>query len=195
MSATVLAGAGSAQRGSRGRPSRAGAADWRGAAQRPGAAARAAQRSLGADDRPSRISHPQSRAKMRQSRRKDTDDHDAVRRAGPSLQLTEHADFRHPHRSSRYEYLRDVQREVFDEWYERRSEGDLVIKMNTGNGKTLVGTADQHQRRSGAQHPRGALPGVHRGLTDHADVPVRPAARVRREDHLPVVRRGRAASA
>ena len=43
------------------------------------------------------------------------------------------------------ELLRDVRREVFDEWYERRSEGDLVIKMNTGNGKTLVGTADQHQ--------------------------------------------------
>ena len=50
-----------------------------------------------------------------------------------------------PARSSRYEYLRDVQREVFDERYERRSEGDLVIKMNTGNGKTLVGTADQHE--------------------------------------------------
>ncbi len=100
-----------------------------------------------------------------------------------------------PARSSRYEYLRDVQREVFDEWYERRSEGDLVIKMNTGNGKTLVGTADQHQRRPGVQHPRGALPGVHRGLTDHADVAVRPAARVRRDDHPPVVRRGRAASA
>lgn len=44
-----------------------------------------------------------------------------------------------PARSSRYEYLRDVQREVFDGWFERRSERDLVIKMNTGNGKTLVG--------------------------------------------------------
>ena len=42
-------------------------------------------------------------------------------------------------RSSRYEYLRDVQREVFDAWHERRTERDLVIKMNTGNGKTLVG--------------------------------------------------------
>jgi hypothetical protein len=44
-----------------------------------------------------------------------------------------------PARSSRYEYLRDVQREVFDDWFERRTERDLVIKMNTGNGKTLVG--------------------------------------------------------
>ena len=44
-----------------------------------------------------------------------------------------------PARSSRYEYLRDVQREVFDGWFGRRAERDLVIKMNTGNGKTLVG--------------------------------------------------------
>ena len=44
-----------------------------------------------------------------------------------------------PARSSRYEYLRDVQREVFDGWFDRRAERDLVIKMNTGNGKTLVG--------------------------------------------------------
>ncbi len=44
-----------------------------------------------------------------------------------------------PARSSRYEYLRDVQREVFDGWFGRRTERDLVIKMNTGNGKTLVG--------------------------------------------------------
>jgi hypothetical protein len=44
-----------------------------------------------------------------------------------------------PARSSRYEYLRDVQREVFDTWMELRTKRDLVIKMNTGNGKTLVG--------------------------------------------------------
>jgi superfamily II DNA or RNA helicase len=44
-----------------------------------------------------------------------------------------------PARSSRYEYLRDVQREVFDEWFSRRSERDLVVKMKTGNEKTLVG--------------------------------------------------------
>jgi hypothetical protein len=44
-----------------------------------------------------------------------------------------------PARSSRYEYLRDVQREVLDGWFGRRAERDLVIKTNTGNGKTLVG--------------------------------------------------------
>jgi hypothetical protein len=44
-----------------------------------------------------------------------------------------------PAKKSRYEYLRDVQREVFDDWFEQRGKRDLVIKMNTGNGKTLVG--------------------------------------------------------
>ena len=42
-------------------------------------------------------------------------------------------------RDRRYEYLRDVQGDVLDEWYERRESKDLVIKMNTGSGKTLVG--------------------------------------------------------
>ena len=38
-----------------------------------------------------------------------------------------------------HEYLRDVQGDVLDEWHRRRDERDLVIKMNTGSGKTLVG--------------------------------------------------------
>lgn len=42
-------------------------------------------------------------------------------------------------RDGSYEYLRAVQVDVLDEWYERRNERDLVIKMNTGSGKTLVG--------------------------------------------------------
>ena len=42
-------------------------------------------------------------------------------------------------RGKQLEYLRDVQGDVLDEWYERRNERDLVIKMNTGSGKTLVG--------------------------------------------------------
>ena len=42
-------------------------------------------------------------------------------------------------RGRKYEYLRDVQGDVLDEWYERRHEHDLVIKMSTGSGKTLVG--------------------------------------------------------
>lgn len=44
-----------------------------------------------------------------------------------------------PTRASKYSYLRDVQAEVLDHWYERRAEQDLIIKMNTGGGKTIVG--------------------------------------------------------
>ena len=42
-------------------------------------------------------------------------------------------------RDKQHEYLRDVQGDVLDEWYGRKDERDLVIKMNTGSGKTLVG--------------------------------------------------------
>ncbi|PAT13586.1 DEAD/DEAH box helicase family protein [Corynebacterium hadale] len=35
--------------------------------------------------------------------------------------------------------LRSEQTEVLDQWFERRSEKDLVIKQNTGSGKTIVG--------------------------------------------------------
>lgn len=38
-----------------------------------------------------------------------------------------------------YPYPRDVQAEVWAQWYARRSESDLTIKMNTGGGKTVVG--------------------------------------------------------
>ena len=44
-----------------------------------------------------------------------------------------------PARSADIGYLRDVQGQVLDQWYERRSERDLSIKMNTGTGKTIVG--------------------------------------------------------
>lgn len=39
----------------------------------------------------------------------------------------------------KYGYLRDVQGEVLERWFTRRNERDLVIKMNTGGGKTIVG--------------------------------------------------------
>jgi hypothetical protein len=39
----------------------------------------------------------------------------------------------------KYDYLRDVQGEVLETWHARRQERDLVIKMNTGSGKTVVG--------------------------------------------------------
>ena len=42
-------------------------------------------------------------------------------------------------RGKQHEYLRDVQGDVLGEWHGRRAERDLVIKMNTGSGKTLVG--------------------------------------------------------
>lgn len=44
-----------------------------------------------------------------------------------------------PAKDARYNYLRDVQSEVLDEWFSRRNETDLRLKMNTGGGKTLVG--------------------------------------------------------
>ena len=42
-------------------------------------------------------------------------------------------------RGDRFDYLRDVQGEVLTQWHARRKERDIVIKMNTGSGKTLVG--------------------------------------------------------
>ncbi|GHE15352.1 DEAD/DEAH box helicase [Streptomyces alanosinicus] len=42
-------------------------------------------------------------------------------------------------RAERYEFLRDPQGQVLQTWFERRNEQDLVVKLNTGGGKTLVG--------------------------------------------------------
>ncbi len=42
-------------------------------------------------------------------------------------------------RAPKYQYLRNVQAEVLDGWFARRKEKDLVLKMNTGAGKTVVG--------------------------------------------------------
>lgn len=38
-----------------------------------------------------------------------------------------------------YGYLRDVQAQVLTKWHARRDERDLVIKVNTGGGKTIDG--------------------------------------------------------
>jgi len=38
-----------------------------------------------------------------------------------------------------YEYLRGVQTEILEEWFTRRKDKDIILKMNTGAGKTLVG--------------------------------------------------------
>lgn len=44
-----------------------------------------------------------------------------------------------PRSDTKFDYLRDVQGEVLKAWHIRRNERDIVIKMNTGSGKTLVG--------------------------------------------------------
>ena len=44
-----------------------------------------------------------------------------------------------PSKAPKYGYLRDVQGDVLGKWYETRPQRDLVIKMNTGGGKTVVG--------------------------------------------------------
>lgn len=44
-----------------------------------------------------------------------------------------------PDKEERYKYPRDVQTQVWDKWLARRTDRDLVVKMNTGGGKTVVG--------------------------------------------------------
>lgn len=40
---------------------------------------------------------------------------------------------------SRFQFPYDIQTEVWDQWFKRRTEPNLIIKMNTGSGKTVVG--------------------------------------------------------
>ncbi|KAB1661558.1 DEAD/DEAH box helicase [Pseudoclavibacter sp. CFCC 13796] len=40
---------------------------------------------------------------------------------------------------SPFRFPHDIQTEVWDKWFQRRNEPDLVVKMNTGSGKTVVG--------------------------------------------------------
>jgi len=44
-----------------------------------------------------------------------------------------------PNRQAQFVAPRDIQTEVWKKWYGRRDERDLVLKMNTGSGKTVVG--------------------------------------------------------
>jgi hypothetical protein len=44
-----------------------------------------------------------------------------------------------PDKAPKYVYLRDVQGQVMDGWFSRRNDHDVVLKMNTGAGKTLAG--------------------------------------------------------
>jgi hypothetical protein len=41
--------------------------------------------------------------------------------------------------NKKYDYPRDVQTEVWQQWMDKRDEKDIIIKMNTGSGKTIVG--------------------------------------------------------
>ncbi|ORT47061.1 helicase C-terminal domain-containing protein [Frankia sp. KB5] len=44
-----------------------------------------------------------------------------------------------PARDPKYARPWDVQAQVWDRWHARRQESDLLVKMNTGGGKTVVG--------------------------------------------------------
>ncbi|MCG9764960.1 DEAD/DEAH box helicase [Vibrio alginolyticus] len=44
-----------------------------------------------------------------------------------------------PKISGKFQYPRDVQSQVWAKWYERKDTNNLVVKMNTGGGKTAVG--------------------------------------------------------
>lgn len=44
-----------------------------------------------------------------------------------------------PKTGTKFGYLRSVQSDVLNEWHSRRGETDIIVKMNTGSGKTLVG--------------------------------------------------------
>ncbi|KAB1118474.1 DEAD/DEAH box helicase [Micromonospora aurantiaca] len=44
-----------------------------------------------------------------------------------------------PDKADGYGYLRAVQKDVLDAWSARRTERDIVVKTNTGGGKTIVG--------------------------------------------------------
>lgn len=44
-----------------------------------------------------------------------------------------------PSKAAKYGYPRDVQSEVWKKWFEKRAEKNVILKMNTGSGKTVVG--------------------------------------------------------
>src|SRR5689334_19419537 len=44
-----------------------------------------------------------------------------------------------PNKAGGYGYLRAVQKSVLDVWSSRRNERDIVIRTNTGAGKTIAG--------------------------------------------------------
>lgn len=44
-----------------------------------------------------------------------------------------------PKKNAKFQYPRDVQSQVWNQWFLEREKKDIIIKMNTGSGKTIVG--------------------------------------------------------
>ncbi len=44
-----------------------------------------------------------------------------------------------PYKAKNYGYMRDVQAQILTKWDEKRTQRDIVIKVNTGGGKTIDG--------------------------------------------------------
>ena len=44
-----------------------------------------------------------------------------------------------PHKDTKYQYPRDVQGHVWQKWHGKRDDKNIILKMNTGSGKTVVG--------------------------------------------------------
>jgi hypothetical protein len=44
-----------------------------------------------------------------------------------------------PNKNEKFSYLRDIQAEVIEKWFNQKESKDNIIKMNTGSGKTIVG--------------------------------------------------------
>lgn len=44
-----------------------------------------------------------------------------------------------PKKNEKFQYPRDVQSQVWNQWFSKKSNKDIIVKMNTGSGKTIVG--------------------------------------------------------
>ena len=62
-----------------------------------------------------------------------------------------------PRADTNFDYLRNIQSEVLKAWDAHRAERDIVVKMNTGSGKTLVGLL-MLQSLLNERDPPGGLP-------------------------------------
>ncbi|WP_108802171.1 DEAD/DEAH box helicase family protein [Aquimarina sp. Aq107] len=56
-------------------------------------------------------------------------------------------------KSKEYTYLRGIQEEVLKEWHTRRNDKELIVKMNTGAGKTLTGLLMLYSKMLESQQP------------------------------------------